>query len=430
MAIKHTVHRGIPYPDRSEEVDDAKHWVNAMVVVDSEIAAAKREASPYKTELSANDDLNDYTSNGVWRSRVASSSATISNRPPSAPDQPFRLEVFEIGWNNFHQVYTGSRDGTMNRFERYYYSGQWFDWLQVFDSAADTKPDPENGSDAPSQTDRKRITVFGDSQVAGTSMTTALSNAVGQDVTVTNGGRGGDTVDEVAIRSGVKELWFTIQGDVIPTSGTVELTTPQPLDTRYDTEFTGTLAGVEGTLTYVGVPSSWEFTRTNTGDTVTASEPQRFIPVEHGAQNETLIIWMGGNNTDDSGERVAATVAEHIVATYQAFMTWAAPQKRVLLPGMTYGANSEPGEPRYELVEAVNQRLADLYPAHYCAVNDYLIHHAMEDAGLSDTQEDIDARQAGLMPPSLLQDNVHFRWEVRAETGRYLAKQLQQRGWQ
>lgn len=43
MAIKNTPYRGIPYPDKSENVNDALHWQNAMLATDVQLDLLKRE---------------------------------------------------------------------------------------------------------------------------------------------------------------------------------------------------------------------------------------------------------------------------------------------------------------------------------------------------------------------------------------------------
>lgn len=45
MAIQHTRHRGIPYPDSEENVDDARHWQQAMTVVDTELHNVRHNAT-------------------------------------------------------------------------------------------------------------------------------------------------------------------------------------------------------------------------------------------------------------------------------------------------------------------------------------------------------------------------------------------------
>lgn len=392
---------------------------------DQAVAAAENAESPYKEAIPNNADLNDYVTNGVHGRRLGQNVHTITNRPPDAPNQPFRLEVYEVSPSITHQVFTVGEGGELYSWVRYQFTATWHPWHLSLDTERDLTQDfPFR------KTDRSKVTIFGDSQVEGQPLTTAMQSALGGDVTFSNRGRSGDTVDQIAIRAGAKELWFTVSGGQIPASGAVSLTTMQPFDTGRDRAFSGSLSGVGGTLRFTAADRSWAFTRSASGSAVTVEGTQPFVSSQAGTEDHTLIVWMGGNNSWEAGNYLAPDINTHVISVYQEIMNWAAPQKRVLFPGMTYGNATASGAPaRTPLADAVNQCLASKYPAHYTNINQWLIDHGMEAAGLEDTQADIDARQDGLMPPSLLADDVHFKPEVRTAIGEHLAQQLRRRGW-
>lgn len=369
--------------------------------------------------LVVGDDLNDFMYPTELEASTYNISSNISNRPDGMNDQ-FTVKVSRAGTTVFQEARCWTRDG-LRIANRRTAGGVYGPWEFV---AMQQDRDETNGTVI---TDRTRVTLFGDSQVDGTPISDAIQSALS--TTTTNYGRSGDTVDQVAIRAGVKELWYTITGGQIPSTGTANLDTTQPFDSARDRSFSGTLSGITGTLNFISSSRSWTFTRGSSGNAVTATGLQRFIPSQAGTSADTLIVWMGGNNTWETGEFFKSNLIEHVKAQHQAFIDWAAPQKHVLLPGVTFGASSEPGEARHDLAIKLNEWLSNQYPTQFCDLNQWLIENGMAAAGLTDTQEDIDARASGLMPPTLLDDDVHFKPEVRTEIGTYLAAQLRQRGW-
>ena len=418
--------RGIWYPSTGDSVRPAsRDFRDLAMTANAAIDQAVDEASPFLGTIPDYADLNDYTDTGYALRSLGSNAQTVENRPPGSPSQPFRVEVYNVSSTITHQTFSVGLGGNFFIYVRYRLTTTWHPWHLVYDSTKE-EIDPLE----PIRTYRTAVTFFGDSQLAGTPVSDAAQATLGAETSVTNYGRSGDTVDQVSLRAGAKEYWVAIEGGQIPSSGAVEVTTSQPIDTGRDRAFYGSIAGVVGTLSFTASTRSWSFSRSGSGGAVDAAGLQQFVSSQDEAFNHVLVVWMGGNNSWETGEFLAPDRAEHVKSAYQAFYAWAAPEKRVLFPGMTYGLSTASGAiERRELADAVNDWLTSTYPNHYCAINDWLINHGMSATGFTDTQADIDARDAGLMPPSLLVDDVHFKPEVREAIGAYLAEQLRQRGW-
>jgi GH18 family chitinase len=126
---------------------------------------------------------------------------------------------------------------------------------------------------------------------------------------------------EIAVRFGGRSSLFTVEGNLIPASGPVNVTSRVILpigytaadrvaDPCYSTavrSVPGTLAGVNGTYTSDGgrvnypttdpQPTYWRFTRDTAGATVAVPPKTPFIiDVPDDRYDATCIIWMGTNN--------------------------------------------------------------------------------------------------------------------------------------
>src|SRR5699024_6789507 len=149
--------------------------------------------------LSQGDLLGDETRTGTLLSPTYSVSNSIPDWPAEAPVQPARIQTVKVNTSILHQTLTVGQSGRLYRFLRYKLGSAWNAWIN--DS-------PKYDEVAPYHQDRTKVTVFGDSQVAGGpqtggSMTGAMQVTLGNDTTVTNLGRSGDTVDRVNIRAQV-----------------------------------------------------------------------------------------------------------------------------------------------------------------------------------------------------------------------------------
>jgi len=116
--------------------------------------------------------------------------------------------------------------------------------------------------------------------------------------TVTNRGRSGDTTDEILIRMGVHQLYFTVTGGSIPTSGAVAVVTKMKAYVPRDRNYTGSIAGVPGTLSFTFSTGTWSFTRTTSGTAVTVSGSVPFVSGQTLTKTNPFVFWAGRNDWD------------------------------------------------------------------------------------------------------------------------------------
>lgn len=288
---------------------------------------------------------------------------------------------------------------------------------------------------------RTRIACAGDSLTAGQDASGAwpasakwptILGSILPDVTVANLGRGGDTTDDIMIRLGALTLWFTIPVGFIPSSGTVSIRTKAVISTRDNISYSGSIAGVPGTIS-TGVGRAWTFTRATPGDTVPVTGQTPFIPTGTARDRETIIFWGGRNDVDFGTAGLEQSKADHVVAQYQAVVEWAKHQvKQVMLVGVTTSTSEHPGGLKYETVKEINNRLRALFPGKFADVQNYLSTRALSDMGRTPTSADTAAIAAGEIPPQLYAegDSTHFSRATAAALAEYFfAPYLLGKGW-
>ncbi|WP_427130300.1 hypothetical protein [Pseudarthrobacter sp. S9] len=271
---------------------------------------------------------------------------------------------------------------------------------------------------ASSVSSRTKILCVGDSLTRGYTGSTAWDIADSYpsklagllpDVSVVNQGFGGNPVDEIRLRVAALKLYLTPVGGVIPASGAVDVTTRQAIGwvPGNTVSLNGSLLGVSGTFTRS--PTSMTFTRSSSGASVTVSTPAPLLISKPDYSGYTAIIWTGRNDVSYGCLGHEKTVPDHVVAASIEFIEWLSPHiRQFAIVGTTNRVDEPRGTDKYNQVIEINTRLAALYPGKYINVRDYLVNHAIYDAGMTPTQADLDAMANDTPPPSIMDGGSHY----------------------
>lgn len=290
-------------------------------------------------------------------------------------------------------------------------------------------------------TSRVALTAWGDSLTEGSDVSgvwpatdawpAKLAPAL-PGVTVTNNGRSGDTMNEILLRAGALELWVSVVGGSIPASGSVAVTTSQVFKLRDNRSFGCTIAGVSGTLVHL-TNETWQFNRYLTGAVTNVSGKVKMVSNFSGKDGEITIIWGGRNDVTLGKTGMEQSVADHVVAGYQAAVEWLAPRmKHIAIAGVTTATDEPAGSARFLIVKEINDRLRAMYPGKFADVQSYLVNKALADMGLTPTAADTAATNAGTIPPQLYAtgDNIHFSKAAAANLAtKFFAPYVLGKGW-
>ncbi|PTR30585.1 fibronectin type III domain protein [Rhodococcus sp. OK519] len=253
--------------------------------------------------------------------------------------------------------------------------------------------------------------------------------------TIVNLGRSGMTVDEIGIHVGALVLQCTVAGGSIPASGAVTVNIPAGVGWRPNRTwtFTGSLAGVPGTLTRTTTATTdLTFTRTNAGSVVPVSGSAPFIVDTQIDRWSTLILGVGRNNVSYDVKGSDASVAEHVIKGTQRLVDHLAPTvRRFLLWGTTTSTAETRGTPGHTTITAINAELASKYPLQFVDLRKYLVERAITDLGLTPTAGDQTAIANDTIPPQLMVpgDTIHLAKTVHPLMASFFEQQLARRDW-
>lgn len=261
------------------------------------------------------------------------------------------------------------------------------------------------GSDLlPVRTDATHWAIWGSSSSAGIAPHLQfLADSHG--VTLTAGGQGSERAEHIAARIGSHPaMLIPADGSLtIPASGAVTVTSSSFTPASYLKAYTGTWAGVHGTLS--STATAMTFTRTTAGETVTLTGEAPMIPeLGHAARDAVTLLWMGKNNTGTPGS------AAHVIGLTDQAHDWLAPlQKRCLVLGHFVDTNQPAASTQRTNVTAINAAHAGRYGDAFLDVSGYLTgSQVWTDTGITPTQTDLDQQALGNKPPSLSVDNLHL----------------------
>jgi hypothetical protein len=296
------------------------------------------------------------------------------------------------------------------------------------------------------------VTCWGDSLTAGAGSTSGLTypaqlaTALGR--TVNNRGIGGQTSTSIIARQGGITAPMTVTSDQIPASGPVAVTAHpnSPITNQGSASFTGTLAGVPGTLSRDVTTGDYSFTRTTAGSVVSCPAGTPFIfDLALAAQSDTQVIWVGRND----GTGALATTRSNVASAVGFLKPYA---KRYLTLGVTTKSDGteNSGSAAYTAFVAHNTTMAGLYGSFtfdgaglitgetagsqstglFLDIRRYLIDYGLAIAGITPTSQDTTDIANDVIPTSLLSpDLLHFNNAGYLVIASVIAQIITWKGW-
>lgn len=224
--------------------------------------------------------------------------------------------------------------------------------------------------------------------------------SVDNDEAVDNYGYGGENSTQVACTQGGLPLFvepFTIPAET--TAVQIHLFTPDhdgdlDLLKQNSRGYTGiSIAGIIGNITWSS--SKQHFTRAEAGTAMPVTRPAAVFSTLANRVNSRLIIEVGTNNDIDSDAKIKKLLDEI------GCMIRHNGNEAYMVLGLTWRGNAHS-------IEEVNRMMAARFGAHFLDIRTYLIKYGLDDAGITPTAADEAAIANNNVPPSLLDDEVHF----------------------
>lgn len=279
----------------------------------------------------------------------------------------------------------------------------------------------------PINADTSRLSIWGSSsaEMLAPYLSSAL-NGLGVD-SVYNGGDAGAQSFHVFAALGSLPARLTFPSDTIPASGAVTVTADADFTVGVSNlkAFTGTIAGVAGTLSYTG--GNLTFTRSSSGSTVPVAPGTPFIPTNGNARRaDVTLLWAGKN--DLSSGTTLRPLAGIIERTDRAF-DWLAPlYKRALVLG--HFADSNWNTTQVANLNAVNAAHVSRYGNAFVNVQAYLMSaQVWTDTGITPTSGDLAQQAAGQKPASLSSDTQHLNAAGLTAVAALIRQRLIDLGW-
>lgn len=273
--------------------------------------------------------------------------------------------------------------------------------------------------------DGTKISGWGSSSLEylGARITTMFSQ-IAPGATYYNGAKGGETARAVAGRLGAIPLLLTVPGGSLPASGAVTVTCSNMPPSPYLLAFTGTLAGVHGTLSSDG--TIFTFTRTTAGAAAVVPDNTPFLAEVGPTYRDGIgLLWMGKNDIPTTD-----TYAEIASRTDTSFDYFTTQVKRVLVLGHFGNSDWVGGANFVPKLLQVNALHKARYGAHYVDTLSYLESpQVWIDTGITPTAADLAAQAGHCLPPSLTTDKVHFNVALNKAFIEFLKTKLISLGW-
>jgi hypothetical protein len=247
---------------------------------------------------------------------------------------------------------------------------------------------------------------------------------------VYNGGKSGETAEEIAIRQGGLSLTVSVDGGVIPATGSVTVKTTDPIGWQLQRIWSceGTLDGVEGTLSRES--SALTFRRKTAGPAMPLDSPVAFISAPGQDHRQDVQVIIAGRN-DVGLASPAGEPVDRIVEANTDMVKFLPDQRHVLICGTITATVEGRGTPGYVTVTTANDALRRLYPSEFWDFRGWLVHDALYALGITPTPEDKAAMAADTVPPSLMVpgDPIHYSPAVAAAAAVQIKDELDRRGW-
>lgn len=272
------------------------------------------------------------------------------------------------------------------------------------------------------------IACFGDSLTnsGASDWPTQLGTLTG--MTTVNRGISGQGAADIILRQGGIQPRLTLAADIPADTTPVAVTAIDPSDGwrvngTGSFGFSGTLAGVAGSLTHNLVDGTWSFTRTAAGTATPVPAGTPFIPAASD-RNPTahLILWAGRNNASN-----LAIVRDLIgLALERGIETQV---RRYIVVGVTNGTTEGKGTTNYTNIVAHNRLLKARYGKFFYDIRRDFIDRGLTIAGITPTTEDTAAIADDRPPASLMSDQLHPNAAGYGVIAQLMAEKVLDLGW-
>ncbi|EKT4504083.1 SGNH/GDSL hydrolase family protein [Pseudomonas putida] len=300
-----------------------------------------------------------------------------------------------------------------------------FDWLNAGVSSKKTDMVMTPKGLRPMYADMQKISTWGSSSLEYLApKLEEVFKEVAPSAAFYSGSKGGETSRSIAGRLGSVPMLISIPGGIIPETGSVTVTCSNVVASQYIKPFTGTLAGVYGTLS--SDSSSFTFTRAASGSSATVANGTPFLPeVGPAYKDGVALLWMGKNDITSSD--TAADIASRTDASFDYFT---AQIPRVLVFGHFGNSDWVGGQNSVPKLLQVNALHKDRYGPQYIDTLSYLESpQVWVDTGVSPTPTDLTAQAGHCLPPSLTADGLHFNAALNQAFSAFIKNKLISLGW-
>lgn len=225
------------------------------------------------------------------------------------------------------------------------------------------------------------------------------------------GGQGGEYIENTGARFGSFDCM--INPVTIPASGAVNVVSNMPVVTALKA-FSGTLGGVQGTLSYSAANTSLVFTRTTSGSEIVLPSATQFTPdVDKNMYGGILIINVGKNNLTNSSPSI-----NNVDAVFNKTVDFVNKMsnvfKRVLILDNFVNTDSS----QFDSATRINQYNAKLYEKYdglTIRTKEYITSaQVWIDTGITPTSTDLEQQSRGEKPTSLSRDSGHLNVAAEA----------------
>ncbi|WP_314190421.1 hypothetical protein [Paracoccus yeei] len=239
-----------------------------------------------------------------------------------------------------------------------------------------------------------------------------------------NGGDAGVRAEHTLAQLGSHPALITIAGGSIPASGLVDVTASNVRASNLLKAFSGTLAGVAGTLS--STATSLVFTRAADGAATAVPPGTPFLPAIGPQYRDAVNVLNIGKN--DIGSAGADTMI--IEKTAEAF-AWMSPLiKRIVVMGHAVNRDTEDTSAGRAQIMTINAAFEGAYgPLHFDLQGYMCSPQIWIDADVTPTADDLAAQARGNKPPSLSLDDLHFNAAGDAAVAKALRRFVVALGW-
>jgi hypothetical protein len=227
-----------------------------------------------------------------------------------------------------------------------------------------------------------------------------------------NQGVGGQVSSEIAARQGGAPARVILDGNNIPRTGSVNVTTivRTPLSNQMVTN-TGSIGGVHGTLSWTPPTlASHTFTRTDEGEPVTVGTMSVFVPDAAIANRNRIVTIWAGRNDHHYG------TPEKVLPNIQAMIDYLSPTvKRAMVLEIPPSASEINGTASRAALDALNGLIKATFAPYWVPVATWLqSSDAMAAAGITFDSTDLTDIANGVTPKVFRSDPLHFNLTGRS----------------